>query len=58
MGFNYSFDRMKYMLISLSFYAFFIALLDFNRDFLSLPLVLDSDMQCITSLSKPMIHDD
>lgn len=46
------------MLISLSFYAFFIALLDFNRDFLSLPLVLDSDMDHITSFSKPMIHYD
>lgn len=46
------------MLVSLIFYAFFIALLDFNKDFLSLPLILDSDMQQIASLSKPMIHYD
>jgi len=48
---------MKYMLISLSFYVFFIALLDFNRYFVSLPLILDSDMQHITSFNKPMIQE-
>lgn len=45
------------MLISLSFCVFFIAVLDFNKDFLYLLLELDSDTQHITSFSKPMIQD-